>query len=81
MVRDRDTDTNNNNKFNVKMISVTPKPQGLEFYLEQRGVIALISFKGCLDHEVSGLNWWTVHLKMINSLCIYLTPLFTCFFE
>lgn len=54
---DRDADTNNNNKFGVKMLSVTPKPQDVEFYLEQRGNIAIVSFKGCLDYEVRGLNW------------------------
>ncbi|XP_075898207.1 desmocollin 2-like protein isoform X2 [Nelusetta ayraudi] len=54
LVSDRDSDTNNNNKFGVKMLSVTPKPQDVEFYLEQRGNIAIISFKGCLDYEIEG---------------------------
>lgn len=52
MVTDRDSDTDNNNKFDLKLISVTPTPQDLEFYLEQRGKLGILSFKGCLDHEV-----------------------------
>lgn len=57
MVSDKDAETNNNNKFDMRMVSVTPKPQDLEFYLEQRGEIGIISFKGCLDHGVRRLNW------------------------
>lgn len=41
-----------NNQFDMRIVSVTPEPQDLEFYLEQRGEIGTISFKGCLDHEV-----------------------------
>lgn len=56
MVSDRDTENENNNKFDLKMISVTPKPQDLEFYLEQKGELGMISFKGCLDHKVRRLT-------------------------
>lgn len=63
MVSDNDAETNNNNKFNIKMVSVTPESQDLEFYLEQRGDIGMISFKGCLDNKVRSLNWRTVHLN------------------
>lgn len=43
-----------NNKCELKIISVTPAPKDLEFYLKQiheQGT-GTISFKGCLDHEV-----------------------------
>lgn len=67
-----------NNQFDMSIVSVTPEPQDLEFYLEQRGVIGTILFKGCLDHEVRGLN--CIKLKMLKSIylhddtkvCVYL---------
>ncbi|XP_030590439.1 cadherin-like protein 26 [Archocentrus centrarchus] len=44
-----------NNKCSLKIISVTPTPKDLEFYLEQihEQGIGTISFKGCLDHETA----------------------------
>lgn len=56
VVMDKDTENENNNKFDMKIISVTPKTQDMEFYLEQRGELGMISFKGCLDHTVRRLN-------------------------
>lgn len=44
-----------NNVFDLKIVSVTPKPHEMEFYLNQIDGIGTISFKGCLDHEVRGL--------------------------
>ncbi|XP_053173964.1 cadherin-2-like [Scomber japonicus] len=48
-----DDSTTNNKMFDLKIVSVTPKPQDLEFYLKQiqGSQIGIISFKGCLDHE------------------------------
>ncbi|KAM9350587.1 cadherin-like protein 26 isoform 2-T2 [Symphorus nematophorus] len=47
---DNDTDENNK-KFYLKILSVTPQPHDLEFYLTQINGIGTISFKGCLDYE------------------------------
>lgn len=55
-VKARDVDgEKKNNIFDLKIVSVTPKPHDLEFYLNQIDRIGTISFKGCLDHEVRGL--------------------------
>lgn len=42
----------------LKIVSINPKPHDLEFDLKSRsdGAIGVISFKGCLDHEVRGLT-------------------------
>lgn len=45
-----------NNQFDMRIVSVTPELQDLEFYFEQRGEIGTLSFKGCLDHEVRGFD-------------------------
>lgn len=50
-----DFDTGKNGVFDFKIVSVTPKPHELEFFLNQRSSTGSISFKGCLDHEVRGL--------------------------
>lgn len=53
-----DDDTKEGNKdFSFYIISVTPKPQDLEFFLKQarvglKSAIGTLSFKGCLNHEV-----------------------------
>uniref|UniRef100_A0A8P4G384 Cadherin domain-containing protein n=1 Tax=Dicentrarchus labrax TaxID=13489 RepID=A0A8P4G384_DICLA len=55
-IRASDDDTSKNNGiFNFKIVSVTPKPHELEFYLTQNNATrtATISFKGCLDHETA----------------------------
>lgn len=38
----------------LKIVSVEPKPKNLEFYFKEinKTGIGVISFKGCLDHEV-----------------------------
>ncbi|XP_038590697.1 cadherin-like protein 26 isoform X1 [Micropterus salmoides] len=46
-----DFDTGKNGVFDFKIVSVTPKPHELEFFLNQRSSTGSISFKGCLDHE------------------------------
>ncbi|XP_045911482.1 cadherin-like protein 26 [Micropterus dolomieu] len=46
-----DFDTGKNGVFDFKIVSVTPKPHELEFFLNQRNSTGRISFKGCLDHE------------------------------
>lgn len=66
-----------NNQFDMRIVSVTPKSQDLEFYLEQRGEIGTISFKGCLDYEVRGLDCIKKMLKSIylhydSKACVYL---------
>ncbi|CAK6957487.1 cadherin-2-like [Scomber scombrus] len=45
--------TEDNKMFDLKIVSVTPEPQDLEFYLKQihGSQTGTISFKGCLDHE------------------------------
>ncbi|CAI5648021.1 unnamed protein product [Oreochromis niloticus] len=43
------------NKVRLKIVSVEPKPQDLEFYfkeIDETG-LGVISFKGCLDHETA----------------------------
>ncbi|KAF3697091.1 Cadherin-2 Neural cadherin [Channa argus] len=51
---DDDSDEKNQ-KFDLRIVSVLPQPQDLEFYLTtlSGGQVATISFKGCLDHEKS----------------------------
>ncbi|XP_056280107.1 cadherin-2A-like, partial [Pseudoliparis swirei] len=39
------------NTFDLRIVSVHPKPFDLEFFLIQHVQIGTISFKGCLDHE------------------------------
>lgn len=62
-----DQDSGKDGLFDFRIVSVTPKPQDLDFYLThiagtQSGTI---SFKGCLDHDVSGLfALW--HLLMLE---------------
>ncbi|XP_068198583.1 cadherin-like protein 26 [Antennarius striatus] len=49
-----DVDSVEGNKmFDMKIVSVTPKSQDLEFYLKNTNHVetGIISFKGCLDHE------------------------------
>lgn len=60
-----------NNQFDMSIVSVTPEPQDLEFYLEQQGEIGTISFKGCLDHEVRGSDC-TKLKKVDTKVCVYL---------
>ncbi|XP_029995890.1 cadherin-13-like isoform X2 [Sphaeramia orbicularis] len=48
--KDRDT-TKEFRTFDLRIVSVTPKPSDLEFYLTQNDDTGSISFKGCLDHE------------------------------
>lgn len=50
MALDKDT-TERFKTFDLQIVSVTPKPSDLEFYLTQKGDTGAISFKGCLDHE------------------------------
>lgn len=63
-----------NNQFDMRIVSVTPKPQNLEFFLEQRGKIGTISFKGCLDYEVRGLDCTklSIYLHFDTKVCVYL---------
>lgn len=43
--------------FDLRLVSVTPEPQNLEFSLKTINARAgVISFKGCLDHEVGGVS-------------------------
>ncbi|XP_070824608.1 cadherin-like protein 26 [Chaetodon trifascialis] len=54
IIRASDADTNKKDStFAFRMVSVTPTPHDLEFYLNQKleTQTAAISFKGCLDHE------------------------------
>ncbi|XP_049436322.1 cadherin-13-like isoform X4 [Epinephelus fuscoguttatus] len=50
MAKDDDSEEDNR-LFDLNIISVTPQPSDLEFYLTQNFQIGAISFKGCLDHE------------------------------
>ncbi|KAM4610050.1 cadherin-like protein 26 isoform 2-T2 [Polymixia lowei] len=48
---DKDSSRTNNGTFDFTIVSVTPKPTDLEFYLKQNDDIATIGFKGCLDYK------------------------------
>lgn len=66
-----------NNQFDMRIVSVTPESQDLEFYLEQRGQIGTIFFKGCLDREVRGLDCIkkmpkSIYLHYDTKVCVYL---------
>ncbi|XP_049920197.1 cadherin-2A-like [Epinephelus moara] len=50
MAKDDDSEEDNR-LFDLNIISVTPQPSDLEFYLTQNFQTGAISFKGCLDHE------------------------------
>ncbi|KAM4562238.1 cadherin-like protein 26 isoform 2-T3 [Odontesthes bonariensis] len=53
-IRAIDTDSSEKNKeFSFSLVSVTPEPEGMQFYITQTADIGFISFKGCLDHEKS----------------------------
>lgn len=55
-VNAKDDDSNQNNKmFVLRIVSVIPQPQDLEFYISQISgtQTGTISFKGCLDHETA----------------------------
>lgn len=56
-IKANDYDENENGIFNLRIVSVTPTPHELEFYLTQIAgtQTGTISFKGCLDHEVGEL--------------------------
>ena len=56
-IRATDMDTSMKNKeFSFSLVSVTPEPEGLQFYITQTSDVGVISFKGCLDHEVRVLD-------------------------
>ncbi|KAF7667189.1 hypothetical protein LDENG_00073600 [Lucifuga dentata] len=51
-VEAQDSDTlEANHQFDLRILSVTPKPSDLEFNLIQASGTGTIRFKGCLDHE------------------------------
>ncbi|TNN43109.1 Cadherin-2 [Liparis tanakae] len=50
MATDKDR-TKKFNTFDLRIVSVHPKPFDLEFFLIQHFQVGTISFKGCLDHE------------------------------
>ncbi|XP_061123995.1 cadherin-like protein 26 [Syngnathus typhle] len=51
-VQAEDADTDQNKKFDLRILSVTPRPHDLEFYLQTPDAqTGTISFKGCLDYE------------------------------
>lgn len=57
-IKANDLDAENVNQvFNFNIISVTPESQSVEFYITQTVVadVGIISFRGCLDHEVREL--------------------------
>lgn len=58
VVKVHDADVIENYGFDLKIVSVTPRQQDMEFYLNHISdtQTATISFKGCLDYEVGGLN-------------------------
>ncbi|KAM7405019.1 hypothetical protein PAMP_012310 [Pampus punctatissimus] len=51
VVKAKDEDSQKNGMFDLQIVSVTPKPQDLEFVLTQIHETGSISFKGCLEHE------------------------------
>ncbi|KAL1021471.1 hypothetical protein UPYG_G00013740 [Umbra pygmaea] len=51
---DKDKKGTNNSTFDLKIVSVTPKPpDDLTFFLRQHDTSGSIGFKGCLDYEKS----------------------------
>ena len=54
---DLDASNSKNGTFDFRIVSVTPEPSDLEFYLDQIGDYGNISFRGCLDYEVRDLSY------------------------
>ncbi|KAL1021484.1 hypothetical protein UPYG_G00013870 [Umbra pygmaea] len=51
---DKDKKGTNNSTFDLRIVSITPKPPDeLAFFLKQQDMTGIIKFKGCLDHEKS----------------------------
>ncbi|XP_046896897.1 cadherin-like protein 26 isoform X2 [Hypomesus transpacificus] len=55
LASDKDKYMTNNGTLDLRIVSVSPLPIDLEFYIEQSGPgnhrVGIIQFKGCLDHE------------------------------
>lgn len=64
LASDKDKYMTNNGTLDLRIVSVSPLPIDLEFYIEQSGPgnhrVGIIQFKGCLDHEVRG------HSNLVN---------------
>ena len=50
--KDLDSPTSKNGTFDFRIVSVTPKPSDMEFFIQQNMNYGNISFRGCLDYEV-----------------------------
>ncbi|XP_078144473.1 cadherin-like protein 26 [Centroberyx gerrardi] len=48
---DGDNSATNNGTFDLRIVSVTPKPSDVEFSIKQNDETGTIEFKGCLDYE------------------------------
>ncbi|XP_027014954.2 cadherin-like protein 26 [Tachysurus fulvidraco] len=48
---DDDDASTNNGTFEIRLVSVTPKTDNVEFYIKQNADTGSIYFKGCLDYE------------------------------
>ncbi|KAM3871780.1 cadherin-like protein 26 [Diretmus argenteus] len=48
---DKDARDTNNATFDLRIVSVTPSPTDLEFYIKQKNEAGTIGFKGCLDYQ------------------------------
>ncbi|XP_071401045.1 cadherin-2-like isoform X2 [Centroberyx affinis] len=48
---DGDNSATNNGTFDMRIVSVTPKPSDVEFSIKQNDETGAIEFKGCLDYE------------------------------
>lgn len=49
-----------NGTFSFRIVSVTPKTDNVEFFLEPTGTatVGKIYFRGCLDYEVNTAECW-----------------------
>ncbi|CAL8275919.1 unnamed protein product [Boreogadus saida] len=60
---DLDNRNSKNGTFDFKIVSVTPEPSDLEFYMEKNSGYGNISFRGCLDYEKSKTYTILVEVK------------------
>lgn len=72
---DGDDSASPNGTFTFILVSVTPKTDNVEFYINQNRDIGSIYFKGCLDYEVNIVALLYVVILML----IYVNQIVTQF--
>ena len=68
-------DSKTNGTFDFRIVSVTPQDPDIDFVIEQMDNVGKISFKGCLDYEVSGPP------TLSRDSAMLLSSVFTLFFH